>query len=450
MKKNLLVMILALTMVTSLGLTGCGKSAGVSSGTDNATKTADSKEKVKITFWDENGGPARTPLYQELIKKFEASQSEVEVEYVAIPQSDSLEKYNVAIAADSMPDSGGMQIAWLSNFIARDALIPLDSFYDKWGDKSKISEPIISGVRSSAVDKKLYMMPNSSNFSCIWYRPDLFKNAGIAAFPENWDDFFTDVEKLTDKSKNKYGFTIRGGSASASVLTDLLFAYSGITDYFDENGKCNIADPAHVEFVKRYLGMYDKYTPGSDITSGWKEISANFDTGISAMLYHNLGSYSNHLDAFKDNSKFAAAPLPKSIKGTRVVSGAASATGYGIFKTSKNADAAWKFISYLGQEDSQSYFNENIGQLPTNADSMAQPWGKKSQSISMALDTTKDSSTKSIVFPIYLPDYYVILSKTIDPAIQSVMGGKMSVEDLLKTWATEMEKSKAEYDKANK
>lgn len=447
MLRKTLGLFLTISMLTSSVLAGCSSNGNSSKAADSQPKPG---EKVKITFWDENGGPARTPLYDELIKKFQASQSDIQIEYVAVPQANALEKYNVAIAASSMPDVGGVQIGWLSNFVAKKALLPLDPYFDKWEDNGKMLTNIISGVKSSSPDGKLYMLPNTSNFSCIWYRPDVFKEAGIAAFPDNWDDLFKDIEKLTDKSKNKYGFTIRGGSGSAAVLTDLLFSYSGITDYFDASGKCNIRDPKHVEFVKRYLGMYTKYTPESDITSSWKEIAANFDTGVSAMLYHNLGSYSNHMDAFKDESKFAAAPLPKSSKGTRTLISSSSATGYGIFSNTKKADAAWKFVSFLANKDSQSYFNQNVGQMPTNKDVISDDWVKKSQSVNTALTTMNESTTKSITLPIYLPDYSVILTKTVEPGIQAFMSGKMTAEELLDTWATEMEKAKADYDKANK
>lgn len=446
LKKSVYLIITAL-LTTSMVMSGCSSSKSTNS--SQSEKPTSTKEKVTITFWDENSGPTRTPYYDELIKKFNSSQSEVQVDYVGIPQENALQKYNTAIAANEMPDVGGLQEAWVSNFIVRKALVPMDTYFDKWSEKDKMIPTFINSSRQLGSDKKLYMMPNTSNFQCIWYRPDLFKAAGLQ-FPTTWDDFFKDCEKLTDKSKNQYAYTIRGGSGSAAVLNDMLYAYSGITNYFDANGKCTISDPKHLEFLNKFFAMYKKYTPESDITSGWKEIAANYDTGVSAMLYHNLGSYSNHLDAFKDSSKFAAAPLPVSVKGYRVVRQSGMTNGYGIFSNSKHPEAGWKFVSYLCNAENQSYWNQNIGQMPTNKDVLSKDWVKKSQHINMALNTMSDKNTKLIALPLDLPDYSVNLSKTVEPGIQAVMAGKKTPQDLLKEWADVMEKSKADYDKSKK
>lgn len=444
MAKRSFAVLLVAMLTMAIAFTGCKSSGAATSSGDNS-QTA---QKVKITFWDQNAGSTTTPGYTELINKFNSSQSAVEVEYVGIPSSQALQKYSTAIAADATPDVGGMQPEYISSFSARKALEPLDKYFDKWSDKDQMLSTEISDIRNLTTDKKLYMLSNTSNFSCIWYRPDEFKAAGLT-FPTTWDDFFTDIQKLTDKTNGKYGYTIRGGSGSGLALEMMMYGYSGITDFFDKNGKCTINDPKNVEFATKYLGMYKKYTPESDLTASFKEMTASFDSGSVSMFYHNLGSYVNHKSAFKDDSKFAAAPLPVSIKGYRVIAGAQT-TGYSIFSQSKNKDAAWKFVAYLCSADSISYWNQQVvGQMPTTKNVLSMDWVKSSQSISMAAKTVEDKNTKTLLLPYYLPDYSTTLSKTVEPGIQAVMAGTEPVTKLLNDWANAMTQAKQDYDKSH-
>lgn len=452
MLRRITLFIFVFVMTMSLILAGCGKTT---SGPENPSVSGNTSVKpsvkTKITYWDENAGPTRTPYHENIIKKFMSIHPDVEIEYIGIPQSSALEKYNTAIAANETPDTAGVQSAWIPNFIAKKAIIQLDPYFDKWSDKEKIMPSVISAVKNlSPTGKDIYMLPYSSNYTGLWYRTDWFKDSGLS-FPETWDDFFNAAEKLTDKNRNKYGFTIRGGQGSASFMLDAMYSYTGITSFIDANGKCTVNDPKNIEFLKRFMGIYGKFTPESDIIAGWPEMAANFDTGSCAMLMHNLGSFSNHMDAFSsDQTKFAFGPLPKSVYGNRVMQGGSGMNAASIFVNSKNIDAAWKYISWLAGAESQSIFNKPVGQMPTNRDVLNQSWVKEAQHINIALSIMSDPATRTMTPTINLPDYATIISKIVEPNVQAVYSGKMTVENFTKVWAEAIEKAKAEYDKAKK
>ena len=98
--------------------------------------------------------------------------------------------------------------------------------------------------------------------------------------------------------------------------------------------------------LEKYLGLYGKYTPESDITAGYKEISANFDSGVCAMFTHNLGSYGSHVTAFGGTEGFTANPLPTADNGKYINYGGAL-TGLCMFDTCENQEAAWKWITFM-------------------------------------------------------------------------------------------------------
>jgi multiple sugar transport system substrate-binding protein len=367
------------------------------------------------------------------------------VEYVGVPVASTKDKYDVAVAANEVPDIGGMQSAWVSDLAARGALLPLDAYFDKWTEKNKISQSEIESKRVAVADGKLYVIPTTANMDIFWYRVDWFKEAGLTA-PQTWDEFFNAIQKLTDPTKNRYGYTIRGGPGSAAALQKMMLAYSGINVFFDANGKSTINDPKHVEFVKKYLGLYKKYTPESDLTNGYKEMVAAFDTGVAAMMEHNLGSYGEHMQTLGTADKFAAFAFPKSpFNGKKIVE-SANSNGFSIFKGSKHPDEAWAFLSFLANSENQSYFNENIGQIPTHTDSLQSEWVKKTQHIQVVGQVMTDKDMVINNRPLQLPDYNNIHAKVVEPGIQSVMLNKKTAENFLNEWAQALEKAQKEYN----
>jgi multiple sugar transport system substrate-binding protein len=441
-KKKLTTSVLTLTMATGMLLTGCGGDTASST----SKKSGSKDEVVKIQFWDENAGPGRTPYWEEVIKRFEAKNPKIDVEYVGIPNSSAKSKYDAAIAAEDMPDVGSVQTTWLPEFSIRKALLPLDSYFKKSEISEKINASATDVNKKITQDGKLYGIPYAQNLDSLWIRTDWFEKAGVQE-PKTWDEFFAVVEKMRDKANNRYGFTIRGGAGASFTIQRAMFAYSGLS-YFNENGKTNINDPKHVEFVEKYFSYYDKLTPKSDITNGYKEMIAGFDTGVVAMVHHNPGSYGEHNKALPAGS-YKLIPLPTTEDGKYVAEGG-NAVNMAIFKSTEHPDEAWKFVEFINSEEAQSYWNQQTGQIPTNSDVLDDEWVQSAQHIKVAFEVYNNPETKLYEPPFYLPDYRAILDGVVDPGVQAVMSGKMSAKEFLDQWAKAIEDSKAKYDKTFK
>ncbi|SFL70416.1 ABC transporter substrate-binding protein [Pelosinus propionicus] len=426
-------------IISGLLLAGCGQKDATA-----IVVQEEVREKVNIVFWDENTGTDRTPYYRVLIKRFEEQNPNIHIEYIGLPKISAKQKIDTAIAVNDLPDVCGVPTSWVADFAAQNVLLDLDTFFDQWDEKNKLSPSIIQSNRDMVLDKRLYQLPNTMNMEILWYRTDWLKEAGIKP-PENWNDFFFTVEKMTDKDKKKYGFTIRGGDGAAIQLLRMMFAYSGLTNFWDEDGKCQINHPKHIEFVKKYMSLYKKYTPMSDITNGYKEMIAAFDTGTVAMVQHNIGSYSQH-NKFLKPEQYAPVPLPKTVDG-RFIQESGNTNGYGIFKTTKHPKEAWRFVSFLCSQASQSYWNQSIGQVPTHLDSLKEPWAKELPHMQLVLQMLSNPNLKFYQPPMYLPEYRSIFDQIGDPGIQAVMTNKKSVEEFLNEWAAAFEKSKKKYDK---
>ncbi|MEU1485533.1 sugar ABC transporter substrate-binding protein [Streptomyces sp. NPDC005752] len=423
----------SLTAVLALGATACGDD-GSSSGTEGSGKG-------EITFWDNNGGP-RTAIWTEIIKDFEKENPDIEVKYVPIPIADVQSKYDTAIAGGGLPDVGGVGTAYLAGMVSQEALEPISDRLDKSPLKGKLVDNMVESVRAAAGrGEDMYTVPTSANNGALWYRTDLFEQAGLDA-PTTWPKFYEAADELTDAKNNKFGYTIRGGAGSIAQALDAIYGQTGITEFWD-GGKTTLNDPKNVAALEKYAALFKKTTPAADVNNDFTKMVAQWDTGTIGMLSHNLGSYQDHLKALGED-KFAGIPAPIGEGGTRVqVSNPVD--GLGLFRSSKNKNAAWKFIEFAASHESNSKWNESAGAIPANTEAAKDPWINESEPTALAAKALTDGSTKIVDLPYYLPDWNNISKADNEPEFQKLLLGKVTSKDFLDKMADELNAAQKEW-----
>lgn len=457
-KKQLLAGILAVMLVAGT-LTGCG---GSKEGNDNPKtsqeeqKQEDSKESKKgkngqttVTFW----AAAVTEERQEFFDWFADYVTEVypdiKVDMLGVPGdlNDYRQKLDVAIQAGTAPD---ITNDFRPELVLNGYYEELTPYFESWEDKDKVNEELIKSNKTyDPSGEGLYALPYSSQTWNLWVRPDWLKEAKMNV-PENWDDFFKAIEKMTDASKDKYGLSIRGGAGSANTLEMLMYAYSGIDHYFTNDGKSTINDPKNVEFVQKYLvDSYNVYTAQDDLTKGWTDLANSFQSGKAGIVVHNLGSAESMVQVFEeDYSKFQAAKFPASEEGY-VVHGGLMPLGLSMNSQSKNKDEVWKVISlYLSKEVNTKYC-QLYGEIPANMEAAQDPFFKDSPYMSVGLDIETNDNVRFNDTPYYLPTYSNIQTD-MEANIQAVMSKEMSPKELLDTWASALEEAYKDYNESVK
>jgi multiple sugar transport system substrate-binding protein len=429
-----LVLGTAMAMASGLLLVGCGS--------DDSGPGSDGKET--ITFWDNNGGPDRTPLWQSLIADFQKANPNITVKYVGIPSASVQQKYDTAIAGGGTPDVGGATTSYLGGLVAQKALEPLDDRVSQAGLDSKLVPSFVDTVRKVSTDGKLYEVPTSGNLDVLWYRKDLFAAADLEP-PATWDDFFSAVPKLTDAPKNQYGFTIRGGAGAIFQLLTDMYSYSGVTSFFDQADKSTINDPRNVELIQKVAALYKKNTPSADVNNDFTKMVAQFGGGSIAVMHHNLGSTSNNVKAL-GAAKVAAAPLPVATNGVRTIV-PNPVDGLVVFKASEHKDAAWKFVEFISQKSSNSTWNKTVGQIPANSEVSGESWLQEQQPVRDALKAINEPGTVTVQAPYYLPEFSAITKTEMGPLFQKVLLGTMTAQEFADTFADKMTEAQAKYTK---
>jgi multiple sugar transport system substrate-binding protein len=423
---------LAAALVLGTGAAACG-SGDPGAGPDG---------KTVITFWDDNGGPARTPVWQRIIAEFQKANPTIEVKYVGIPISQAQQKYDTAIAGGDLPDVGGVTSAMLSNLVAQQALEPVDDRISDGALAGRLNEQVVNTVKATAADGKIYMVPMSTNMGVFWYRTDWLSAAGLDV-PQNWDDFYTAAEKLTRAGKNRYGYTIRGGAGSIAQLLEVLYAQSGITEIFDASGRATVDDPRNVAALERYAALYKKVTPEADYNNDYVKMVAQFDGGTIGMMQHNLGSYNDHVKTLGED-RVAAMAVPRSGSGVRTIL-SNPITGIALFAGGEKQDAAFTFAEFAASKAMNSHWAEKTGVLPANTEVNDEPWIKKLQHIDLAVKVLNDPATKVVQMPYHLPEFNTITKTDAEPQFQKVLLGQLTAKDFLGEMAAKLTAAQAAY-----
>ncbi|MFI5967500.1 ABC transporter substrate-binding protein [Streptomyces asoensis] len=427
----------ALGSVLALTATACGDDGSGGAG----DKGNEGSGKGEITFWDNNGG-VRTDVWKEIIADFEKANPDIKVNYVGVPADSVQSKYDTAIQGGGLPDVGGVGTAMLAEVAAQGALEPLDGRISKSTLNGKLNQKFLDGVKAAGIDGKTYSVPTSANNGTLWYRTDLFQQAGLDA-PTTWTKFYEAAGKLTDKKKNAFGYTIRGGAGSIAQALDATYGQSGITEFWSGD-KTTVNDPKNVAALTKYVGLFKKDTPSADVNNDFTKMVAQWDSGTIGMLSHNLGSYGDHQKALA--GKFKGIPAPTQDDGTRVqVSNPVD--GLGLFKASKNKTAAWKFIEFAASHESNSKWNKTAGQVPANSEAAQDSWVQESEPTKLAAEALAGTSTKIVQLPYYLPDWNTISKADNEPNFQKVLLGKLSPKDFLDTLAEQLNTAQADWKK---
>ncbi|MET8332256.1 sugar ABC transporter substrate-binding protein [Streptosporangium canum] len=427
--------VLATALMLGTGLAACGSDgAGSSDG------------KTTITFWDDNGGPARTPVWQHIIAEFQKANPTITVKYVGIPIAQVQQKYDTAIAGGGLPDVGGVSTAMLSSLVAQKALEPLDGRISGGALNGILNDQVVTSVKATVPDGKTYMVPMSTNMGVFWYRTDWFKEAGLEP-PRNWGDFFAATEKLTDTAKNRYGFTIRGGAGSIAQMMEVLYGQSGITEIFDASGKATINDPRNAAALAKLAGLYKKVTPEADVSNDYVKMVAQFDGGNIAIMQHNLGSFNDHVKTL-GKDKVAAMAVPKSDDGVQAIL-SNPVSGIGLFASGEKKDAAYKFAEFAASKAMNSYWAEKTGVLPANTGVNDESWIQGLPHIAEAVKVLNDPATKVVQMPYYLPEFNAITKTDMEPEFQKVLQGTLPAQDFLNAFAAKLTEAQASYKERN-
>ena len=107
--------------------------------TGSAMESLHAQSPTVVRYWLWLDDPTE-PMFDQLVKEFNATHSGVRVEYQLVPLSEYHDKLVTALAAGSGPDAGRFKDWWLGEFVKLNALEPLANSISKWSGRGDVIE----------------------------------------------------------------------------------------------------------------------------------------------------------------------------------------------------------------------------------------------------------------------------------------------------------------------
>jgi multiple sugar transport system substrate-binding protein len=351
--------------------------------------------------------PKRTALVESLVQRFNQSQKDFEVKVEFVPQAQARQKLITAVASgkDWVHYKDTLPIAW----------------------------------ETVTVKGRILSFPWVVTNDAIYYRTDRLKEYGLTAPKDDWtwDEFLALTKGFTKPDKNQYGFGMRGAGTWA-VLYATEFMYGNGAQVL-KDGKVVINSKEAVEGLDWYLDLIRKHkvTPPSVATDGWRQIVEGFGRGITNTYLHNSGSAEEQKDFVKPQN-FATVPLPLGPAKKRA-SFYFSET-LTAFKAAKNKEGAWKFMTFLMDDEPNAMYCKTLGLLPARKSVADRP--------EFARDPALGGFVKSFPFSIVSPYLaHAAWGGKLDsegvPLFQEAMVGKSSAKECLDKFAEVLTKNMA-------
>src|SRR5688572_7756070 len=121
---------------------------------------------------------AESPQMKRFVADFEELHPNITVEFEPVPSGRSREKLLTQIAGGNAPDSASVDAGFVQELASRGALLNLDPFIE--GSDVVATEDYVEGFRNTALfDGSMYGLPFDGETTGLFYRTDLFAEAGI-------------------------------------------------------------------------------------------------------------------------------------------------------------------------------------------------------------------------------------------------------------------------------
>ena len=307
---------------------------------------------VTIRWWYHFDNPTAAP--DALVQRFEQANPGLRVQAERIPWgggSDYDNRLYASIVANNAPDTAMVKFNNLARLLEMEALAPLDRFLAGWQGRADIPDPMWALHRSPGGAH--HYLPVQYVVLYLYCRQDWFQQAGLP-LPTDFPSFLAAAKALT--GGDRWGFGMRGGAGGHDHWAT--FVLGGGASFARGGMVTEQALAANRWFIG--LAREHRVFPPSAAADGFRQVVDNMKSGRTAMTIHHVGSANEMVQALGDN--ITAVPVPRGPGG-----GGWTAFGDGsnaLFAQGRNAEAAWRWISFLSSGEANVEFNKLTGQLP--------------------------------------------------------------------------------------
>lgn len=318
---------------------------------------------IHLTLWQGINPPPNRAVFQALVDEFNASHSQIQVESLYVGQADQqMPKILTAVIGNAAPDLLWYVPMFTGQLVELGAIHPLEDWLEQSPAFADLDPILLDTMR---LDGHLWSVPMGTNNVGLFYRPSLFKAAGINPLPQTWDELRQAAQQLTldadqDGQPEQYGLLLSLGKGEWTVFTWLPFLQSTGSDLIVE-GQPNLVNEGAIAALQFWS---DLLADGSVLLSqperGYEQ--DDFITGRVAMQLTGPWTL-GYLPETSAGDDFAVMPIPYRDRQATTIG------GENLFVMTADPErqaAAQVFLEYVLGEPFQARWSLGTGYLPVN------------------------------------------------------------------------------------
>ncbi|MEU4241484.1 sugar ABC transporter substrate-binding protein [Actinoplanes sp. NPDC026619] len=334
MKRWLCGTVAALLVV---GAAGCGG--------DSGSGSAEPDSGANLTLWTR---AATETISKQYAAAYNATHKN-KVQVTAYPNEEYPAKIASAAGARALPDLFASDVVFAPQYASQGLWLDITDKFNALPIKDKVAP---AHVRNGTWNKRNYAVPHTIDMSVLLYNKDLFTKAGLDPEkpPTTLKEFADDARKVDKLGGGVNGTYFGGNCGGCNVFTMWPSVWAGGGDVMNADGtESTVNSPAMSDVFALYKQLYDEgvAAPAAKDEAGptWLGALQSGKIGIAPGPSAWLGVIEE-----KATFKVGIAPISGLDGGESTFVGG---DAIGIGATSKNATAAWDFLSWTLGDDAQ-------------------------------------------------------------------------------------------------
>ena len=370
------------------------------------------------------------------------------------------------------------------NYGIRGALLDLYTFRDDPEYKDPEFDQIIDRFQNGAKDEngkdadgitaftpyeyngKLYALPDTQGFYCMFYRTDVFEDLGLTV-PNTWEEFLYCATIIQRYNMNVYvpytqittATTVNAGIGSLHLYPSMM-QQAGLKLYNEDLNATAIDSVDGIRIFDEWTKIYTDY--------GYQKEADFYNRLRNGSMPLGIAGYSTYLTIYSAapeiDGRWAVAKVPGTHDANckeygckeeshinRTIAG--SGSGCAIVKASSHWAEAWEFLKWWTSADTQSRYSNNvesiIGPLGRVATANVEAFERMAWDPNdLDMLTAQWEEVKEI--PEVPGSYY--MTRAIDQAFWSVINDGIYAKDAINKWSLvadkEIKRKISEYPNA--
>jgi len=361
--------VLALAAAAAVAACGSGTSSSSSTGSGGGGGGS-AKTTLTLKAITDN-----KPAWQQMIADYKKAAPDVTINASYAPIDDLQTSLRAQLGGGNAPD---LYVVWPGNGSAMSVkqLAPTGLL------KDLSSQGWISNVPAGqrpllGVNGKTYMWsPGVTPIGAI-YNKQVFQKAGITSPPTTWNELLADLQKI--KASGKVPIAL--GNQTPWITQLIPYAIAPSTAFTQDpnlaqdmlDHKKTFSNSGWREVFDRYLELNQKgdFNPNPNGTTFEQQTSmvANGKAGMAIQVTGVLPTYTQATKA----ANLGTFPFPANDQAGGLKIPAGLSAGVGVSANSKNAQAAEKFVEFLGRPEEMAKFAQSEYAVPLVQPSGYQP-----------------------------------------------------------------------------